>query len=201
MDVKDNFINLRLIMENFLTGNNIVKLINDNLEYFLLLIPELNNMIGFEHKHPHHHLDVWNHTLEVLNNLNSNDLELNLAALLHDIGKPYCYQEGEIRHFRGHPEKSYEMSLKILTRLGYDNDFIERVLYLVRTHDTIINPDKLDNNISMIEKRLELQYADALAHHPDKIEKRINYLDNISQKLYNLGYINNLDKYVKIRKK
>lgn len=196
-----DFNEIKLKMENILTGNDKSVSIYNNIECFLTLIPEIKSMIGFEHKHPHHHLDVWNHTLEVLNNLDSNDLDVNIAALLHDIGKPYCYQEGEVRHFRGHPEVSYDVSLKILTRLGYDKDFIDRVSYLVTTHDTIINPDKLDNNVDMIEKRLELQYADALAHHPDKIEKRIKYLDIISKKLYDLGYIKNVNKYTKIKKK
>ena len=178
-----NDISLKLKMENILTSDNKVQMISENLDCFLTLIPELNNMIGFDHKHPHHHLDVWYHTLEVLNNLNSNDLELNIAALFHDIGKPYSYQEGEIRHYNGHPEKSYDLTIKILTRLGYDNNFIDRVSYLVKYHDSLINPNKLDNDIEMIRKRLKLQYADALAHHPDKVKKRILILDAVRNKI------------------
>ena len=37
--------------------------INNSLEYILNIIPEIKPMIGFDHKHPHHHLDVFNHTL------------------------------------------------------------------------------------------------------------------------------------------
>lgn len=50
-------------------------------------------MIGFEHRHPHHHLDVRQHTLEAIRNLNSSDIELIMAGLLHDIGKPFSYQD------------------------------------------------------------------------------------------------------------
>ena len=32
--------------------------VEQNKEKILTLIPELVPMIGFEHKHPHHHLDV-----------------------------------------------------------------------------------------------------------------------------------------------
>ena len=71
-------------------------------------------MIGFEHRHPHHHLDVWDHTLEVVKNITSQDLELKMAALLHDIGKPFSYQDEEVRHFHGHPEVSSKMSENIL---------------------------------------------------------------------------------------
>lgn len=157
------------------------------MEYLLTLIPEIKDMIGFEHKHPHHHLDVWQHTLEVLKNLNTKDLELNMTALLHDIGKPFSYQDEKVRHFHGHPTIFCEMTQQILTRLGYDEEFIDRVSYLVGTHDTIIEPSNLDNNSEMVQKRLQLQYADAKAHHPDKIEKRIKFLNDIKWRLHNFG--------------
>lgn len=170
-------------IEEILKGNNVADSINENIEYLLTLIPEIKDMIGFEHKHPHHHLDVWQHTLEVLRNLNTKDLELNMAALLHDIGKPFSYQDEEVRHSHGHPEISCKMTQQILTRLGYDEKFIKRVSYLVATHDTVIDPNNLDNNFEMIGKRLQLQYADAKAHHPDKVEKRIRFLDGIKKQL------------------
>jgi len=109
-----------------------------------------------------------------------------MSALLHDIGKPFSYQDEEVRHFHGHPEVSSRMSKDILIRLGYDERFIERVTYLVKNHDTIIDPQNLDNKLEMVQKRLQLQYADARAHHPDKIQKRINFLDNINKELQTL---------------
>ena len=171
-------------IEECLTGTNAQELISENIEFLLTLLPEIKAMMGFEHKHPHHHLDVWEHTLEVLKNLNTKDLQLNMAALLHDIGKPFSYQDEEIRHFHGHPEASYKISQQILTRLRYDEDFIKGVLYLVITHDTPIEPNNLDNTWDMIYKRL--QYADAKAHHPDKIEKRLKLLNDIKERLDNI---------------
>ncbi len=170
-------------IQKILTGPNASETLSNNIEDLLKLIPEIENIINFDHKHPHHNLDVWQHTLAVIRNLNTDDFELNMAALLHDIGKPFSYQDGEIRHFHGHPEKSYQMTLSILTRLGYDKDFINRVSYLVKTHDTIIDSNNLDSTYDMIKKRLKLQYADAKAHHPDTVEKRINFLDRIEKQL------------------
>jgi len=53
----------------------------------------------------------------------------------------------------------------------------------VLNHDTVINTDNLDNSMEMIQKRLKLQYADAKAHSPDKVAKRIHILDEISKRL------------------
>jgi len=147
------------------------------------IIPELKNMDGFEHKHPHHCYDVWNHTLAVINNIEEQDLELIMAALLHDIGKPFSYQDEEVRHFHGHPEVSEQMARKILERLKYDQGFIQKVCYLVRTHDNKIDINFLDNSYDMIKKRLKLQYADAKAHAPNTVQKRINLLDKIKEDL------------------
>ena len=72
----------------------------ENQESIFKYIPELESMVGFEHRHPHHNLDVWKHTLAVLENLkDETDIELKMAGLLHDIGKPFSYQDGEVRHF------------------------------------------------------------------------------------------------------
>lgn len=170
-------------LQQILKGNDVATLLEENIEDLLKLIPEIKSMIGFEHKHPHHHLDVWQHTLEVIRNLDTGDQELNMAGLLHDIGKPFSYQDEEVRHFHGHPEVSYKMAREILTRLGYDVEFINRVSYLVRYHDTIIDVNNLNNTNEMTEKLLRLQYADAKSHHPDKVAKRIRFLDNIKQQL------------------
>lgn len=157
--------------------------IEENLEFITQNIPEVKSMMGFEHRHPHHHLDVWEHTLEAMKNLESTDLEVRMAVLLHDIGKPFSYQDEEVRHFHGHPEVSAKMSESILRRLSYDEGFIKEVCYLVKMHDTIIDPNDLDNTREMINKRLQVQYADAKAHAPSKVEKRIKFLDDINNKL------------------
>ena len=170
-------------LHEILCTEDVVKSIKQNMDTLLTLIPEIESMIGFEHNHPHHHLNVWEHTLEVLKNLNTIDIELNLAGLLHDIGKPFSYQDEEVRHFRGHADASYKISKQVLTRLGYDEEFINRVLYLVLTHDIIIDTSNFDNEIGLVIKRLELQYADAKAHHPDKVSKRLEKLDEIRDHL------------------
>lgn len=170
---------IRTKIDEILEAGNI----EESQQQLMQLIPELKSIVGFEHRHPHHHLDVWGHTLLAIKNVKSKDKEVLMALLLHDIGKPFSYQDEEVRHFHGHPEVSAQMTEEILTRLEYDEEFVQDVSYLVRTHDTRIDPNNLDNSNDMVRKRLQIQYADARAHAPSKVEKRIKFLDDIARQL------------------
>ena len=173
-------------LRSILLSDNVVESISENIDYLLQIIPEIKYMIGFEHKHPHHHLDVWNHTLLALS-LSENDFDIRLCLLLHDIGKPFSYQDKEIRHFKNHPMVSAKMSEEILYRLGYDEEYIKLICYLIAKHDTLISSKQIENNYELCLKLYEIQRCDALAHHPDKLEKRIKYLSKTKEKLLTKG--------------
>lgn len=166
-----------------LTSDNIVNAINSNLDYLLSIIPEISSMIGFEHKHPHHHLDVWNHTLLALSK-SSNNFDIRLVLLLHDIGKPFSYQEEDgIRHFKNHPKVSSTMAYDILKRLKYDETYINRICFFIENHDLPISDEYIENNHDDALFLYEVQMCDALAHHPDKLDKRKKYLNELQGKL------------------
>ena len=169
-------------LQSILLSDNIVESINKNIDYLLKLIPEIENMIGFEHKHPHHYLDVWNHTILALS-LSEKDFDIRLCLLLHDIGKPFSYQDEEVRHFRNHSKVSSDMSRIILNRLGYDKKYINYICYLIENHDTPISDEQIINDYDLCLKLLKIQKCDALAHHPDKLEKRKKYIDETHKKL------------------
>ena len=59
-----------------------------------LLIPELENCKGFNQNNEWHIYDVYEHILHVIDNVPSN-LNLRLAALFHDIGKPTSFTKDE----------------------------------------------------------------------------------------------------------
>ena len=169
-------------LKEILLSEDVVSSVTNNLDYLLNIMPEIKSMIGFEHKHPHHHLDVWNHTLLALS-LSYNDFDVRLSLLLHDIGKPFSYQEGAIRHFKNHPKISAEISRNILTRLNYDENYIKYICYLIENHDTPINEKQILDNYDLCIKLYEIQRCDALAHHPDKLERRKEYLNKIKEKI------------------
>lgn len=173
-------------LKEILLTDDIVKSINDNMDDLLLIIPEIKNMIGFEHKHPHHHLDVWNHTLLALS-LSEDDFDIRLCLLLHDIGKPFSYQDEEVRHFRNHAAVSASMSKIILKRLGFDDEYVNYICYLIRNHDTPISDEQIYSNYDLCLKLLKIQKCDALAHHPDKLDNRKKYIDETYIKILEYG--------------
>ena len=71
-------------LKAILLSDDVVKSIKENLKYLEEIIPEIKCMYGFEQHHPHHHLDVWNHTLLALS-LSKKDFDVRLCLLLHDI--------------------------------------------------------------------------------------------------------------------
>lgn len=100
-----------------------------------IILPEIVPAIGFDQKNPNHEMDVYEHTLCVLDNTPP-IIQLRLAALFHDIGKPHTMtiDEEGIGHFYGHDRLSAEMSKEILTRFKCSNDLIQKVYILVKEH-------------------------------------------------------------------
>ena len=170
-------------IQELLTGD-VVTNITSNLDKVTHLIPEIKLMIGFEHKHPHHHLDVWEHTLYALS-MSEDDFEIRMALLLHDLGKPLVYQEGDVRHYYGHASVSALLAQDILESLGCKQPSIDRICYLIKYHDTDIRT--LHNDRELLIKLYKVQECDALAHHPDKLEKRKQYLEDIKTKVLKIG--------------
>jgi poly(A) polymerase len=94
----------------------------------------------------HHHKDVYEHSLTVLDQaidyevargrLDSPDLVLRLAALLHDIGKPATrrLEPGGAVSFHHHDVLGAKLAKKRLRELRFDNDTIKAVARLVELH-------------------------------------------------------------------
>lgn len=100
-----------------------------------LVLPEIMPMAMFNQHNPHHDKDVLHHTLEVLENT-PKALDLRLAALLHDTGKPAAFTVDDhgIGHFYGHEKHSARIAREILQRLKYDNHTTDTVTTLIAHH-------------------------------------------------------------------
>jgi len=99
------------------------------------ILPEVQAMIGVKQSEREHaEGDVYKHTLEVLRNAPST-IEGQLAALLHDVGKPSTQELiGDALHFYGHEDVGAEITEAILRRLKFDVTTIKKVVTAVRNH-------------------------------------------------------------------
>ena len=128
-------------LNRLLTGRGAADQLGRFPEVFAVFLPELAPMFGFEQRNPHHDSDVWAHTLRALAQ-GTGELEVGLAILLHDCGKPRCFtvDENGVGHFYGHAQVSAELARGALRRLRYDNATTARVVKLVLHHDTDLFP-------------------------------------------------------------
>ena len=99
------------------------------------VLPEVQALIGVEQsKEFHSEGDVYKHTLAVLRNAPPT-VEGQLAALLHDVGKPTSQQfVDDATHFYGHEDVGAEMAEAILHRMKFDSATIKKVVTIVRNH-------------------------------------------------------------------
>ncbi len=116
--------------------------------------------------------DLWNHTMLVLSLLPPDpSFPLALAALLHDVGKPFtrCFQHGRYS-FHNHEQEGASIAEGVARRLKLSNSERDRVTWLVRFHQYLgearrMRESKLKRMLAEpgIEELLELHRADALA--------------------------------------
>ena len=107
-----------------------------------LVLPEIPKL-RLEIDEHHHHKDVYEHSITVLEQaisqeerLGGPNLVIRLAALLHDIGKPKTRNllEGGGVSFHHHEVVGSRLSKNRMKALRFDNDTIEAVETLVALH-------------------------------------------------------------------
>ena len=135
--IRDEFIKI-MMSDNPRLG--ITLLVESGLaEIFLPEIPKLKLEID-EH---HHHKDVYEHSLTVLEQaialearVGGPNLTLRLAALLHDIGKPKTKEliAGGGVSFHHHEVVGARMGKERMKKLRFDNHIIKDVAHLLFLH-------------------------------------------------------------------
>ena len=132
-------------LTDILLKDNPSKYIKENKEVIFKLIPELSFSLNFDQNNKWHIYDVFEHILHVVDNV-PNNLVLRLAALFHDIGKPFVYKEDEegVGHFYGHWDKSNEIFLSFAEKYKLDECVKKQVSNLILYHD--LNIDKLSKS-------------------------------------------------------
>lgn len=176
-----------------LCGKDAERILRKYQSVIAVFLPEITPMIGLEQHSPYHIYDVWEHTLHAISAI-APRLELRLAILLHDIGKPRCFSIDAkgIGHFYGHQNLGAEIAKTVLTRLRFSKETIRTVATLVKYHDVSITDEEVRvkrwlNRLGepLFRMLLAVNRADTAAHSPaaalrmDMIDREAAVLDHI----------------------
>ena len=164
-----------------------------------------------DQNNPHHNLNIWDHTLEVVKNLVEQTkqpikedyesyLVRNIAGLLHDVGKRYkgihgINEKGHTTYY-GHADISAKLAEIILFKLKAPNDIIKRVKLLIENHMRVHN--LLDQGTEKAyrkytkelgnewEHSIDLGISDALGKSnltPDEIKSEIDRYETLRENI------------------
>ena len=132
------------------------------------IIPELEKGVGMK-QNRHHIYTIYQHSILSLKFCPSAKLEVRLAALFHDIAKPQTKRgEGPDATFYNHDHVGARVVEKILKRLRFSNDVVEKVRTLIDNHMFYYNPDEVgESSVRRLIQKVGLQ------NMKDLIELRI----------------------------
>lgn len=145
------------------------------------ILPEIDALKGVSQGEKYHlEGDVYKHTLKVLENAKPG-IENQMAALLHDIGKPETQQilPDKITFYEHH-DAGAEIARAIMKRLKFDKKTTDKVVTLVRRHmDPLRKKEMSDKNLrkyirevgdETVDAIMDLARADELGRLPPKNE-------------------------------
>ena len=118
------------------------------------ILPELALGDGLNQRADFHNYDVLEHSFKCAYYA---DRDIRFAALLHDVGKPFCYfRDG---NFYNHPEEGARIAAQILTRLKAPIKLVKETRELVALH-------MRDFNLLMKESKVRRAIAEHYALLP-----------------------------------
>lgn len=149
-----------------------------------VIMPEFDRIMVQRQHNPHHAYTTGEHTLVAMRSIPS-DKVLRLVMLFHDMGKPdvFTTDENGKDHFHGHAAYSAPIAERIMRRLKFDNDTMRQVCTLVRNHS--MYPQLTGKDVrraahqigpELFDSFLLVKRADVMAHHPDVIPGKLDYL-------------------------
>ena len=168
-----------------------------------LFLPELGSL-KLEQDPVHKHKDVFHHTLAVVERTPA-ELELRLAALLHDIGKPKTRRiDEEGVTFHHHEIVGARMAETRLTALRYPNSVVSTVTRLIELHHRF-HTYRLGWSDSAVRRYVRdagpllgdlntLVRADCTTRNPVKAERLAARMDELEKRIGELAKLEELER-------
>ena len=178
-----------------MTTKNPARYIQEFKEVFFEIIPGLKETYGFEQNNSWHIYDVFEHTMHVIENTSDN-LNLRIAALFHDLGKPRTYTEEKridengnetiVGHFYNHPRISKNYFDLFASIYGIDKKSKESIEKLILYHDYKLSRREAkirsyieDLGVENVPLMFELKRADNLSQNLKKSTAVLKVLDEM----------------------
>ena len=136
---------------------------NENLSYEAycnyILKYAAKECIDLAQDNPHHTLSVSRHMYKTFLNLKNktDNIELMMAALLHDIGKPFCknFKEGSMfANFYGHENVSAQIALIYLHRSGFTQTTILNIVQYIQLHMRLLSIQDNKNALLKLKNKV-----------------------------------------------
>lgn len=156
-----------------------------------VILPELAKGIGCG-QNKYHDFDVFEHIVRVVAETPTNDPIVKLAALFHDIAKPYVKWiglDGEAHFYKRDPKKRLfrqkpliagnhevvggDMTREIMRRLKFSKHNTDRVAFLVEEH--------MFNQGPGLGARAGRRFLARLAHSPGGVEENVKALFDLRE--------------------
>ena len=130
--IRDEFVKI-LLDKNVKLGINLLK----ELHILDIILPEIVETYDYDQNSRYHENNLYDHIINVVG-YSPEVLEIRLAALLHDLGKPRTFSIGDdgVAHYYGHELESSEIARKVLRRFKFSNEIIKNVRILIENHMT-----------------------------------------------------------------
>lgn len=158
------------------------------------VIPELEDGVGVG-QNRHHIYTIYEHLILSLKHCPSKNLEVRLAALLHDIAKPQTKAGiGPDSTFYNHDYVGAKFTKRILKRLKFSGKITDKVSLLVKNHMFYYNVDEVSEaGVRRIIKRvgkenlkdlMDLRIADRLGSGVPKAKPyKLRHLEYLIEKV------------------
>ena len=155
------------------------------------ILPELARGENMPQRSDFHKYDVLEHSLRTAMYA---DGTVRLAALLHDVGKPYCFIK--YGSFHRHDEEGGRIAAEILARLKAPERLSAEVVRLVETHMYDLRGDAREykvrkfiiNNYDIYDKIIKIKQADYSACMDDVGEApSVKKLNTVREKMQKEG--------------